>query len=137
MVLEYSRQPNQTVYSTKIWLLTPKKHPHQPLQTLNGGKLFYSSSPKSSSYCSSTNQISPILYYFLSLLTSFGTAFSQRRANYGLGRDGAMADQKNHDEAKSGFKGPRLGFGSRDGLWRNHGEAEKADKVGLWVGGRG
>jgi hypothetical protein len=64
---------------TKNLAITNQTPPHQPLQIAIGGKFFYSSSPKWSSDCSSTNQILSILYYFLSSHFLWRRSFSTSR----------------------------------------------------------
>ena len=53
----------------KIISTNPLNTPHQPRQTAIEEKFFYSSSPKRSSHCSSTNQKSSILYNIFSLFS--------------------------------------------------------------------
>jgi hypothetical protein len=77
---------------TKIIATNPLNTPHQPRQTAIREKFFYSSSPKRSSHCSSTNQKSSILYNIFSLFSlplapiSLSASREPRRGQIGLER---------------------------------------------------
>ena len=66
---------------------THKNLPHQPLQLSKRVSIFYSSSPKQSSNCSSINQNPLILYYIFSLFSlSFGPLSTLHQLSSGANR---------------------------------------------------